>query len=85
MKLTIKNKLFLGFDLVVIIVAIISVNSITKLDKVNQVEHQLIDLRLPTVMAGIQLTDGNHLSLASLRGYMIRGKGPAFNLYPPVV
>lgn len=31
---------------------------------------------MPTVMASMQLTDGIHLSLAGLRGYMILGKDP---------
>ncbi|NOX08940.1 MAG: methyl-accepting chemotaxis protein [Gammaproteobacteria bacterium] len=76
MKLSIQNKLFVGFGVVLALVAVMSVNNIVKLNNVSSIEHRLIDLRLPTVMAGMQLADGVHLSLAGLRGYMILGKNP---------
>jgi len=77
MKLTIQNKLFLGFGAVLAITTLISINNITMLDNISKDEHRLIDLRIPTVQAGMRLTDGIHLSLAGLRGYMILGKEPA--------
>ncbi len=77
MKLTIQNKLFLGFGLVLVIVLLMSINNFIKMDSVEKVEYRLIDMRLPTVMAGMSLTDGIHLSLAGLRGYIILGKDPA--------
>jgi len=76
MKLSIQNKLFMGFGIILVIVTLVSINNFVKLVNVNGVEHQLIELRLPTVLAGMQLTDGIHLSLAGLRGYMILGKDP---------
>ncbi len=76
MKLTIQNKLFMGFGAVLLIIALVSINNFVKLGNVSESEHRLIKLRLPTVMAGMQLTDGIHLSLAGLRGYMILGKDP---------
>lgn len=66
----------MGFGAVLIIVALVSINNFSKMNNVSEIEHRLIDLRLPTVMAGMQLTDGIHLSLAGLRGYMILGKDP---------
>jgi len=76
MKLTIQNKLFIGFGVVLLIIALVSINNIIKMGGISGAEHRLIDLRLPTVMAGQKLTDGIHLSLAGLRGYMILGKDP---------
>ena len=76
MKLTIQNKLFLGFGAVLFIVAVVSMNNLVKIGHVSTVEHRLVDLRLPTVMAGQKLKDGLHLSLAGLRAYLILGKDP---------
>ena len=76
MKLSIRNKLLLGFGAVLITVALASVNNFSKIGSVSDIEDRLINLRLPTVMAGQQLTDGIHLSLAGLRGYMILGGDP---------
>ncbi len=76
MKLTIQHKLFMGFAAVLTIVTLVSINNFIKLDTLAETEHRLVDLRLPTVMAGMQLTDGIHLSLAGLRGYLILGKDP---------
>ena len=77
MKLTIQNKLLMSFGVILVIITLISINNFIKLGNVKDAEQRLIDLRLPTVMAGMQLTDGIHLSLAGLRGYMILGKDPA--------
>ncbi len=77
MKLTIQNKLLLGFGVVLLLAALVSINNFNKLDNVSGIEQRLVKLRLPTVMAGMQLADGIHLSLAGLRGYMILGKDPA--------
>jgi methyl-accepting chemotaxis protein len=77
LKLTIQNKLFLGFGSVLVITALMSVNNFFEMNKVSQIEERLINMRFPTVTSGMQLTDGIHLSLAGLRGYMILGKDPA--------
>ncbi|MCK4742370.1 MAG: methyl-accepting chemotaxis protein [Sulfuriflexus sp.] len=76
-KLTVKNKLFMGFGVVLFITTMVSIISFTKVEALNETEHRLVDLRIPTVMAGMSLIDGIHLSLAGLRGYMILGKDPA--------
>jgi len=76
MKLTIKNKLLLGFGSVLLIVLLSSINSIIQMTKVSEVQTRLTNLRMPTVLAGTELTDGIHLSLAGLRGYMILGANP---------
>ena len=77
MKMTIQNKLLSGFGVVLALAAAVSVFNFTKLLKVTEVEQRLLELRLPTVQAGMRLADGIHLSLAGLRGYMILGKDPA--------
>ena len=76
MKLTIQNKLFMSFGAVLFVVALVSINNFNKMGAISDAEHRLTDLRLPTVMAGMRLTDGIHLSLAGLRGYMILGEDP---------
>ncbi|HED16365.1 MAG TPA: methyl-accepting chemotaxis protein [Gammaproteobacteria bacterium] len=77
MKLTVQNKLFTGFAVVLVLVALVSINNYIKMVANSNIEHRLLKVRMPTVMAGMQLVDGIHLSLAGLRGYMILGKDPA--------
>ncbi len=77
MKLTIRNKLFLGFGIVLASVTLISINNIIMMDNISEDERRLTELRLPTVVTGMELTDGIHLSLAGLRGYLILGKDPS--------
>ncbi|PCJ45719.1 MAG: hypothetical protein COA74_12620 [Gammaproteobacteria bacterium] len=74
MKLTIKNKLLLGFSAIVVIIILLSMINLVKLNSVREIELSLTELRFPTVTAGMQLVDGVHLSLSGLRGYMILGK-----------
>jgi len=75
-NLSIKNKLSMGFGLVLLISTLVSINNITMMGTVSENEHLLIELRLPTVMTGMQISNGIHLSLAGLRGYMILGENP---------
>ncbi len=77
MKLTIKNKLFLGFGAVLAAMTLASINTFYHMETTVEVEDRLLHLRQPTVRAGLHLADGVHLSLAGLRGYMILGKDPA--------
>ncbi len=77
MKLTIRNKLFLGFGVVLASVTLMSINNIIMMENISEDEYRLTELRLPTVVTGMELTDGIHLSLAGLRGYLILGKDPA--------
>ena len=77
MSFTVKNKLFAGFGIVLLSVTLISIFVFIKLSNVATIEKQLVELRLPTEMAGMQLEDGIHLSLAGLRGYILLGSNPA--------
>ena len=75
-NLTVKRRLTLGFGLVIGIMIIVSVYTFLQLKKLESIENRLLDLRLPTVLAGARLENGMNLSLAGLRGYMILGKDP---------
>jgi methyl-accepting chemotaxis protein len=77
MKLTVRNKLFIGFGMVLAIMFIVSVNTYYQLGQNAAIQDRVINLRQPTVEAGMQLTNGINLSLAGLRGYMILGAEPA--------
>ena len=75
-KLTVKNKLFLGFGAIILIMVAISANTFIGITDTEEIEDRLLHLRVPTVQAGAQLENGINLSLAGLRGYMILGKDP---------
>lgn len=77
MKLTIRKKLLLGFGAVLLTTTLVALNNVIMMGTISEDEHRLIELRLPTVLAGMELTDGIHLSLAGLRAYMILGDDPA--------
>jgi len=61
---------------VLLISTLVSINNITMMGTVSENEHLLIELRLPTVMTGMQISNGIQRSLAGLRGYMILGANP---------
>jgi len=75
-KLTVKNKLFAGFGLVILVLSGVSLNTAFSLNELGVIEKRILELRFPTVLAGAQLENGINLSLAALRGYMILGKNP---------
>jgi len=74
--MTIRQKLFLGFASILLLFALVSAATFFKTSHVTDTEDRLFNLRFPTLLAGQQLKDGIHLSLAGLRGYMILGKNP---------
>ena len=76
MKLTVKHKLLLGFSSVLVVMLLISINTFLKINSTLEAQDRIIELRQPTVLAGMNLTDGINLSLAGLRGYMILGGDP---------
>ncbi len=76
MKLTVKNKLLLGFAAVLVVVLAVSLNTYYRIQQTTAIQERLIELRQPTVQAGMRLTNGINLSLAGLRGYMILGSDP---------
>lgn len=77
MKLSIGKKLQLGFAVVLALMVISAVITYGKINAVSKIETRLLELRVPTVEAGKDLTNGVNASLAGLRGYMILGADPA--------
>jgi len=77
MKLTVDNKIFMGFGAVLALITLMSIDNVIKVGGIAETEHRLTNLRFPTVIAGIEVVDGIHRSLAGLRGYMILGDNPA--------
>ena len=59
------------------IMTLVSINTFYRIETTIEVQDRILELRQPTVLAGLHLTDGVNLSLAGLRGYMILGKDPA--------
>jgi len=58
MSFTVKNKLFAGFDLALLLTTLVNVFNYFKLNDVINTEKRLVELRLPTKMAFMELTDG---------------------------
>lgn len=76
-KLNVRNRLFLGFATILVIMIAVSMYTHLSLSKTEQIKDRLLHLRMPTVQAGAEIENGINLSLAGLRGYMILGKNPA--------
>ncbi len=73
MKLSISNKLLLGFGSILLLMLAVSINTYYQIQQSSDIQKKLIELRQPTVSAGMRLKNGINLSLAGLRGYMILG------------
>jgi len=73
-KLTVQKKLFMGFGAVLVVVALVSINNFVMMSEINEDEHRLMDLRMPTLISATEIADGVHRSLSGLRGYMILGE-----------
>jgi methyl-accepting chemotaxis protein len=78
MKFTVQKKIILGFGAVLALVVLITISNFVNMDHIAADQQRLIEVDLPSVTAGAELTDGIHLSLAGLRGYMILGDDPVF-------
>ncbi|MGK0442152.1 MAG: methyl-accepting chemotaxis protein [Pseudohongiellaceae bacterium] len=76
MKFTVQKKILCGFGAVLTLVVLVTISNLVSMARIADDQKRLIELRLPSVMAGAELTDGMHLSLAGLRGYMILGSDP---------
>lgn len=73
-NIDISKKLAAGFALITVLIigtVAITYNGINNADEVNK---RVIKLRLPTVLASTEMTNGINYSLAALRGWMILGK-----------
>jgi methyl-accepting chemotaxis protein len=76
MKLTVHKKIILGFGAVLSLVVMVTISNFVSMGHIAHDQERLIEVDLPSVMAGAELTDGIHLSLAGLRGYLILGGDP---------
>ena len=71
-----KSKLILGFGLIIAIAVISTSLVYVQLEKTKRNQDLLLDVRAPTVEAGLMLTSGINQSLSGLRGYLILGDDP---------
>lgn len=75
-NLTTKAKLILGFGLVIAISIVSTLLIYIQLERTKSNQDVLLDIRAPTVEAGLQLSNGINQSLSGLRGYLILGADP---------
>lgn len=73
-NLSVARKLTVGFGAILLILVLLVTFVEFKLFDQDKLQNRVIELRMPTSMAGIRLVDGINYSLAALRGYMILGK-----------
>ncbi|MGB0942248.1 MAG: HAMP domain-containing methyl-accepting chemotaxis protein [Marinomonas sp.] len=71
-----KKKLILGFGLIIAIAVISTSLVYIQLEKTKRNQELLLNVRAPTVEAGLMLTSGINQSLSGLRGYLILGDDP---------
>ncbi|ABV35141.1 Methyl-accepting chemotaxis protein-like protein [Shewanella sediminis HAW-EB3] len=77
LNLTVRLKLLLGFGLVIAIFIISSSIVYTQLQDINTTQSRLLELRTPTVQAGMNLEAAITQTLSGLRGYLILGGDPS--------
>ncbi|MCP5077189.1 MAG: hypothetical protein GY951_03930, partial [Psychromonas sp.] len=71
---SVGKKLAVGFGTILFILVALVGYIEYKLTDQEAIQKQVIDLRVPTAIAGHGLVNGINYSLAALRGYMILGK-----------
>jgi len=76
MNLTIRNKLFISFATVFLLVILVSLNTWYQVSQSKDIQDKVLNLRQPTVLNGQNLRNDINHSLAGLRGYMILGGSP---------
>lgn len=72
-----KSKLILGFGLIIAISLISTLLIYVQLERTKKNQDILLDVRAPTVEAGLKLSSGINQSLSGLRGYLILGADPS--------
>ena len=73
MKLSIRKKLSISFGIILLLMVISSVITFSLLVKNENIQKQIINLRMKTVLLGKDVTIGINESMAALSGYMILG------------
>ena len=73
-KLSVGNKLATGFGAVLLILVALVAFIEYELVGQDELQSRMVELRVPTNLAGHDLVSGINYSLAALRGYMILGE-----------
>jgi len=73
MHFSIRNKLFLGFSSILLMLFLFGLMVFIKLNAVTNLEHKIVAVGQPSVIAGLELETGIERTLAGLRGYIILG------------
>ncbi len=73
-NIKISTKITVGFATISVLLIIIVMIAIIKVNSVTKINNKVIDLRVPTTMASIEMINGVNHSLAALRGYIILGQ-----------
>jgi methyl-accepting chemotaxis protein len=73
LQLNVRGRLILGFSLLCILLAAVVGTTIIKVRTVNESTDRTVNLRVPTAMNAGELVADVYASLASLRGWLLRG------------
>ena len=73
-RFSVGKKLAIGFGGILLILVVLIGFIEIRMDGLQDVQNRVVDLRMPTNLAGHDLVNGINHSLAALRGYMILGK-----------
>jgi len=72
--MNIGKKIIAGFMLVTSVIVLMAILTISGINNTEAINHEVIALRQPTVLASTEMVNDIYYSLAALRGYMILGK-----------
>jgi methyl-accepting chemotaxis protein len=68
------HKMAVGFSLVGLILTIVVLITVYQVSSLMEVNHKVVNLRVPTARASLMMLNGMNHSLAALRGWIILGK-----------
>src|SRR5574338_1442893 len=72
-RLKIRGRLMLGFAALCLVLAGTVGITVVKVSDVDRSNDRIVDIRVPTALAGLDLVTEVNGSLAALRGYMLTG------------
>ncbi|MBI5463951.1 MAG: MCP four helix bundle domain-containing protein, partial [Ignavibacteriales bacterium] len=67
------RKIGVGFTAVVAVLVVVVLMTMNQVNQVKTINDRIIEVRVPTADAGLNLLSGVNQSLAGLRGYMLLG------------
>jgi len=73
-RFSVGKKLAIGFGGILLILVVLITFVEFRMAKLQGIQNRVVELRMPTNLAGHDLVNGINHSLAALRGYMILGK-----------